>query len=653
MEKTDRMHFKDGYRLIDGKKQFVMGINYLPASTGHSIRFYTQPDFDEIAADCSLIASLNLNVVRFGLPFDLIDRNGNADPLITANLEKIIALCATHSLMVVLTFFHLASFQEDPSAERPAWTRPDVYYTSDESFGFITKYMQVLAARYANDDRIFAWDVGNEPWWHAGMPPKDASGVPDRTILTAYAKKLTAKFRELGFRHPLTFGADHAAVAQQVGADIVALTDVSDFVSTHFYSKYVYEMFRFESVNTFRDTHFGPFIMKFSRHHDKPVGCWEFGNSTLQVSEENQAVYQRILSYSSFIAGAHCLFPWAFCDFDRSTRHLYNAYAQQELEFGIVRRDKTPKRAVKELEGFLRTVNAIDLDTYSFPRPEAAIYVDKAYYDRLSINYGTYVNAYMLARAANIPVDFIRHDEDLSRYRLLFVPNGLLTIEEMDALTRFVENGGTLFMSFNKHVHSMAPGYLQNLFGFELLDYRRMPEQFGVTIDYAQTSERYHTTLNLQGMAPGPVVFTFFHTRPTTAEIAAADQSGNPVLCVNRYGKGRALSCMVPLEMCLSCIDDAFQKIPAYLFYAIARSCSDISRDVVTDNPFIETGFMKGSPGDGILFLVNHEPEFQQVTLRFRSTPRSIADFHSGEPVAEKLGLVAHEVRVLKVEFKH
>ncbi len=646
------MYFKDGYRIIDNKKQFLMGINYLPASTGHSIKFYTEPDFNEIENDFKLIASMQLKAVRFGLPFDLIDNDGNENKIITANLEKIISLCDANKLKVILTFFHLASFQEDPNALRPEWTKPENYYTSDKSFSFITKYMEILAERYSTDGRIFAWDVGNEPWWHAGFPPKNNAGVPDRNILSAYAKKLVSKFRELGFEQPITFGADHAAIVQQVGADIVELMDISDFVSTHFYSKYNYDLFKLENINSFRDTYFGTYIIKFSQRNDKPLACFEFGNSTMQISEENQAIYQRILSYSCFVAGAHSMLPWAFCDFDPKVRQLYNNYAQQELEFGLIRSDKSLKPAAKEFQDFLNVINAIDLEEYSFSKPEAAIYVDKAYYDRLSMNFNIYPNAYMMARAANIPVNFVRHDEDLSRYKLLFVPNGLLTIEEMDRITSFVEQGGTVFMSFNKYIHCMAPGYLQKLFGFKLLDYRRMPNVFEVFLNKKNRSEKHKEKLIFQGMEPAPSTYTYYKVEPTSAEVAAKDKNKQPVLCVNNYGKGHAISCMFPVEMVMARTDDAFQKIPAYKFYSLALLHSNIQPEVSIDNPFVEVGYMTGKHDRNILFLINHEPSTQKVKMTFKNVQIKIFDFHSNKPVLKNLTLKANEVKILNVILK-
>ena len=50
----------------------------------------------------------------------------------------------------------------------------------------------------------------------------------------------------------------------------------------------------------------------------------------------------------------------------------------------------------------------------------------------------------------NIPVDFARPTEDLSRYKLVFAPSlHLLAGGEADLLKLYVQNGGTLVGTFN------------------------------------------------------------------------------------------------------------------------------------------------------------------------------------------------------------
>ena len=81
---------------------------------------------------------------------------------------------------------------------------------------------------------------------------------------------------------------------------------------------------------------------------------------------------------------------------------------------------------------------------------------------------------------ANITVDFARPGDDLSRYRLMLVPNLYLVSDEAAAgLAAFVEAGGTLVMSFFSGIvdpaeHMRLGGYpqpFQDLLGVHVIDF--------------------------------------------------------------------------------------------------------------------------------------------------------------------------------------
>jgi endo-1,4-beta-mannosidase len=219
----------------------------------------------------------------------------------------------------------------------------------------------------------------------------------------------------------------------------------------------------------------------------------------------------------------------------------------------------------------------------------------------------------------------------------------------MDRMTAFVEQGGTVYMSFNKNIHAMAPGYLQNLFGFTLLDYRRMPERFEVFLNEEYAPEHGENRLLFQGMEPPPSTYTYYKIEANSAEVIAHDKNNQPVLSVNRYGKGYAVACMFPVEMVMARTDDAFQNIPAYLFYSAALKHSGIKQDVHADNPFVELGLMKSKGSEHLLFLINHEPSRQSLKLKFEKDPSSIADFHTNSGVEKDLSLDASAVRILRL----
>jgi beta-galactosidase len=84
----------------------------------------------------------------------------------------------------------------------------------------------------------------------------------------------------------------------------------------------------------------------------------------------------------------------------------------------------------------------------------------------------------------NIPVDFCRPTEDLSKYKLVIAPSlYLLAGGEADLLKLYVQNGGTLVGTFNTGLideHHISPdtGYphdLTDLFGMEVIEFDPLP----------------------------------------------------------------------------------------------------------------------------------------------------------------------------------
>ncbi len=145
----------------------------------------------------------------------------------------------------------------------------------------------------------------------------------------------------------------------------------------------------------------------------------------------------------------------------------------------------------------------------------------------------------------NIPVDFARPTEDLSKYKLVIAPSlQLLAGGEADLLKLYVQNGGTLVSTFNTGLvdeHHIAPdnGYphdLTDLFGMEVLEFDPLPP-----------GEENH--LNFKG------AFHVSHHHPARlwcdliepkdcqilANYGHDFYSGRPAMTMNTYGLGKAI----------------------------------------------------------------------------------------------------------------
>jgi beta-galactosidase len=145
----------------------------------------------------------------------------------------------------------------------------------------------------------------------------------------------------------------------------------------------------------------------------------------------------------------------------------------------------------------------------------------------------------------NIPVDFARPTEDLSRYKLVIAPSlQLLAGGEADLLKLYVQNGGTLIGTFNSGLvdeHHIAPdsGYphdLTDLFGLEVLEFDPLPpgEENHLTFKGAfPTSHLHPARIWCDFIEPGEC--------QVLATYAKDFYAGRPAMTMNAFGLGKAI----------------------------------------------------------------------------------------------------------------
>jgi beta-galactosidase len=145
----------------------------------------------------------------------------------------------------------------------------------------------------------------------------------------------------------------------------------------------------------------------------------------------------------------------------------------------------------------------------------------------------------------NIMVDFAGPTEDLSKYRLVFVPSlHVLSAAHADHLKLFVQNGGTLVGTFNTGLvdeHHIAPdnGYphnLTDLFGLEVTEFDQLPqgEENHLTFKGAFPTSHLH---------PARLWCDFIEPQgcQVLATYAKDFYAGKPAITMNTFGLGKAI----------------------------------------------------------------------------------------------------------------
>jgi beta-galactosidase len=145
----------------------------------------------------------------------------------------------------------------------------------------------------------------------------------------------------------------------------------------------------------------------------------------------------------------------------------------------------------------------------------------------------------------NIPVDFARPAEDLSRYKLVIAPSlHLLSGGEADRLKLYVQNGGTLVSTFNTGLvdeNGMAPdtGYphdMTDLFGLEVLEFDQLPPGEENHLTFKGTFPTTH-------LHPAKVWCDIIEPKgcQILAEYAKDFYAKRPAITMNTFGLGKAI----------------------------------------------------------------------------------------------------------------
>lgn len=145
----------------------------------------------------------------------------------------------------------------------------------------------------------------------------------------------------------------------------------------------------------------------------------------------------------------------------------------------------------------------------------------------------------------NIPVDFARPTDDLSKYKIVFAPSlHLLAGGEADRLKLYVQNGGILVATCNTGLvdeYNIAPdnGYphdMTDLFGLEVIEFDPLPP-----------SEENHLickgTFPASHMHPARLWCDIIEPKDcqVLATFAKDFYAGRPAVTMNNFGEGKAI----------------------------------------------------------------------------------------------------------------
>lgn len=209
------------------------GFNYIPANAVNYTAMWDRTNFspDVIDREFALAEEVGMNCARVVLQYAVYAENPKH--FIKA-FDKFLAICAKHNIKAMPTLFDDCVFgantdpvtgvQPEPLEGWYAWAwSPSPGHTmviDERTHPLLETYVKDIMTRFADDDRIMAWDLYNEP---------TNAGLGDRSLPLL---KSTVKWaREVQVKQPITIGV----WCGNEGLNRFCL-DNSDIVSFHCYA---------------------------------------------------------------------------------------------------------------------------------------------------------------------------------------------------------------------------------------------------------------------------------------------------------------------------------------------------------------------------------------------------------------------------------
>jgi beta-galactosidase len=233
----------------------------------------------------------------------------------------------------------------------------------------------------------------------------------------------------------------------------------------------------------------------------------------------------------------------------------------------------------------------------------------------------------------NVPVDFARPAEDLSRYKIVIAPSlHLLSAAEADRLKLYVQEGGTLVSTFNTGLvnqYGIAPdsGYpndLTELFGLEVQEFDMLPpgEENHLTFKGAFPTSHVH-----------PAKIWCDLIEPKGCQILATYvkdfYAGRPAITMNTFGLGKAVYIGTM----------SHQHFYNDLVVWLRQMCSLHPLLKVPESVEVS---MREKEGMRVFFLLNHQST--PVRIQFY---KPMHDFLTGNTFSGNYDLPPHGVLVL------
>lgn len=290
------------------KQPFFAGCNYINRDSINQIEMWSAETFNpqQIDEEFGWAHDLGFNIMRVFL-HDLV---WEQDPEgFYSRVDKFLEIAKKHDIKILFVFFDscwnpIAKLGKQPEPRKfvhnSGWLQSParIRLFDKTQWGILEKYVKDTIRRYANDDRVIAWDLFNEPAQLQGRKFGDESDKiePVKELL----KKSFEWAREVNPSQPLTVGVyvDMPRFTKGWLADAQQfMLESSDIISFHCYnSKKAQE------------------CVKNLERYGRPIFCTEYMARPYSTFNPDLGLYKKYKVAAinwGFVAGkSNTIYPW-------------------------------------------------------------------------------------------------------------------------------------------------------------------------------------------------------------------------------------------------------------------------------------------------------------------------------------------------------
>ena len=233
------------------QQPWLVGSNYVPKSAINQLEMWQEPTFDpaEIDKELTWAEAMGMNTMRVFL-HDLLWQQDAAG--FQRRIDRFLTIAARHRIRPMFVLFdscwdplpHLGPQHPPiPGVHNSGWVQsPGAAALADPNqYPRLKAYVLGVVAAFANDDRILAWDVWNEPGSdNAGSYPNTELKEKEKTArVAALLPQVFEWAREANPTQPLTSGVwavDTSPDDTSLGALQQIQLRESDIITFHNYS---------------------------------------------------------------------------------------------------------------------------------------------------------------------------------------------------------------------------------------------------------------------------------------------------------------------------------------------------------------------------------------------------------------------------------